>query len=205
MKRIVLVLVLAVIAAGGAFAQMSAGGGFVYSGNYTSGLYVSPPVNAEIKMPSNAFGAYGFFDAKYVEASVGLLFGTKKISIPGLGSMNIDTKSLNLGLLGKYPFTLGEKIVLFPALGIEYDYVFSAKMGDLSASDASDLSDFWIRFGGGLDFNLTEKLFLRGTLLFGIDLGSKAEKDLADSFKPFNVEQNIGFGTKIQVAVGYKF
>jgi len=208
MKKIALVLVLAAIVAGGAFAlDMSAGGGFVYSGNFTSGMSVSAgPVSGEIKMPSHAFGAYGFFDAKYVEASVGLLFGTTKFSvgIPYVASygVDIDTKSLNFGVLGKYPFALGEKIVLFPALGIEFDYVLSASMGSSSTSDASDLSDLWIRAGVGLDYNITEKLFIRGTLLFGIDLGSQAEEDLAESF---GADKNIGFGPKIQVGVGYKF
>jgi len=213
-KKGLLVLVLAAVVAGGAFAQLSAGGGIVYSGDFTSGMSVSIPGagSAELKMPSNAFGFYGFFDAKYVEASVGLLFGTTTVSVSG-GGMSMDlydlnTTTMSLGLLGKFPIPIG-KIVLFPALGIEYNYVLSAEDKDAgSMDDPADLSDLWFRFGVGLDFDITEQLFLRGTVLFGIDLGSQFENDLEDliySYTGVHPEHNIGFGPKIQFAVGYKF
>jgi len=211
-KRVLLVLVLAAIIAGGAFAEMSAGGGILYSGDFTSGMTASVSgISGELKMPSNAFGVYGFFDANYVEVSVGLLFGTTKISmeISGYGSTDMydfQTTTLSLGLLGKYPIPIG-KIVLFPAVGIDYNYVLSAEDGSASYADAEKLSTLWIRFGAGLDFDITENLYLRGTVLFGIKIPSEFENDLSDAYKAmgYNPEINIGFGTAIKFAVGYKF
>lgn len=206
-KKGLLVLALAVIVAGAGFADiaLSAGGGAVYSGDFTAGITLDAGVaSAEIEMPSHGFGAYGFFDATYVEVSASLLWGT--LSIGGSSGFDLDTTTLSLGLLGKYPIHLG-KIVLFPAAGIVYNYVLSAAYESTSFSDASDLSTFGLRLGVGLDFGITEKLFIRGTVLLGLNLPSKFENDWADSLKGpgYTVEQNFGFGPDIKIAVGYKF
>jgi len=215
-KRILLVLILAAIIAGGAFAQMSVGGGIVYSGDWTSKLSYSPMsgYSMELKYPWNAFGFYGFFDAKYVEASAGLHFGSVKaeysISYPGYSFSDtygeMEMTVLSLGLLGKYPFAIGDKIALFPAVGLEYYLGLSAKDKDSGESmdDPGDFSHLWFRFGGGIDFDLTEKLYLRGTVLFGIRTKMAYEDDIKDLSGGLG-DLATGFGPAIKLAIGYKF
>jgi opacity protein-like surface antigen len=204
MKKFLLVMVLAAIVAGGAFAiDMSAGGGVLYSGDFGGGVEF---MGYEFfKMPWNAFGAYGFFDATYVEVSASLLFGSGTLTIlqDDLSNYSLDFSftSLNFGLLGKYPININDKITLFPALGIEYQAVLSAKVDGESFDEAGDLSALWFKFGGGLDYNLTDKLYLRGTLLYGIRTANKAEKDATEGF----ADTRLGHGPTLKVAVGYKF
>jgi len=198
-------LVLAAIVAGGAFAQSSAGGGIVYTGDYTAKITVP---GAEIKYPWNAFGFYGFYNDKYIEASLGLLFGfsTMTSSYPGTsGDAEMEMSFLSLGVLGKYPFAIGEKIVLFPALGLDVYLGLSAKekkSGD-TYDDPGDFSHLWFRFGGGIDYNLTDKLYLRGLVLLGLRTAMQFERDLIDGLA--DSEKTIGFGPSIKVAVGYNF
>jgi hypothetical protein len=200
-KKVLLVMVLAAIVAGGAFAlDMSAGGGAFYAGDLGGGIKGG---GLTLKMPSNFFGVYGFFDATYAEVSAGLGFGSTHQDFYGLTSVNISLTSLNFGLLGKYPININDKMTLFPAAGIEYSMVLSAKAGGASYSNAGDFSALWIKFGGGLDYSLTDKLFLRGTLLYGIRMANKVEKAMADGYD--GVSTNLGHGPTLKVAVGYKF
>jgi opacity protein-like surface antigen len=215
MKKVLLVMVLAAIVAGGAFAlDMSAGGGAFYAGGFGGGAKGSfyedgMHIDAKIEMPFNAFGVYGFFDATYVEVSASLLFGSGSLkytySFMGMSMSesgpDYSFTSLGFGLLGKYPFKINDKITLFPAVGIEYQAVLSLKADGETQDDAGDFSHLWFRFGGGLDYNLTDKLYLRGTLLYGIRTVSKIEKDMAEE----GLSTNLGHGPALKVAIGYKF
>jgi len=148
------------------------------------------------------------FDATYAEANIGLLFGGMKSE----GSdTTIDVSYLTLGLLGKYPFDLGS-FTLFPMLGIQLDFGLSMKYeGNDVIADSSARADFmnrfWIKFGVGADFdfanfNLTdsslmERLYLRPSFLYGINFGSKNDRDSDTS--------SFHHGLDIRVAVGYRF
>jgi len=215
MKRVVLVLVALAIIAGGAFALdlMSAGGGIVYSGNFTAGMDVKVPGFGEIAVdtPSTYFGVYGFFDVQYAEISVGYLFGSMdawKVSFMGMSQTlvdAIDVQTLSLGLLGKFPIDLGG-IILFPALGIDYYYVLSS---DPSYSDCDKMSELWLRAGVGLDFNLSDSLFLRATALFGLQLPTELQNDMIDLFKAMapggiDATARMGIGAAIKLAIGFK-
>lgn len=204
-KKGLLVLILAAIVAGGAFAEMSVGGGVVYSGDFGGGVKLDP-VKAE--MPSNAFGAYGFFDIKYVEISAGILFGTTKLtmSYPGYSAdlLDFSTTNFSLGLLGKFPIKVGEKVTLFPALGLDLQLCLSAEDEGVKADDPDKLNTIYVRFGGGIDFNLTDTLFIRGTILYGIRIQNELESDLADSMGS-GAEANLGHGPAVKLAIGFKF
>jgi opacity protein-like surface antigen len=194
-KKVLLVIVLAVIAAGGAFAiDMSAGGGAFYASDFGGGVQLT-------EIPWDAIGIYGFFDAAYAEVSASLGFGSGTVEFLGNNVGLFSFTSLNFGLLGKYPFYINDKITLFPAVGIEYQAVLSAKLeGD--EKKPGDFSVLWFRFGGGLDYNFTDKLYLRGTFLYGIRTASKFEKDgLTSEYR----STKLGHGPALKVAVGYKF
>jgi opacity protein-like surface antigen len=131
----------------------------------------------------------------------------------GSSTEDFSFMGLDIGVLGKYPFTISEKLSVFPLLGITYRVALSVKSGGEKSDDPGDNSALWFKFGGGLDYALTEKLYLRGSLLYGIRLANKFEKDLEDSYKALGSGLGMdvstktlrGHGLEVKIAVGYKF
>jgi hypothetical protein len=156
--------------------------------------------NMTFDIPTIGGGGFVFFDATYGEVSVGFSGGSLKVL-----NLNGSYSSLHFSLLGKYPFALGSKFVLFPLLGIDYQIFLSAKIDTKSIKvfDPGDYNALAFKFGIGGDYELTEKLYLRGQFLYGIRLANKAEKDTIGLFQ--GAKYNLGHGPTINVAVGYKF
>jgi opacity protein-like surface antigen len=228
MKKFVFLLVLAALAAGGAFAQtpfrISVGAGGFIGGDFGGGAKASASfggmsASQELKMPYFGGGGLVFLDVTYAELSLGILGGGGKAKFTqeasGLGSQSfefdISIAALNLGLLGKYPFTLNEKLSLFPLLGIEYRIVLSAKEDGIKADSPADNSALWFKFGGGLDYSFTDSIYLRLEALYGFRIPSKAEKDMKDeleqTYAAFNpdVKTRLGHGLTAALAIGYRF
>jgi hypothetical protein len=206
----VLVLLIAVVAAGSAFAiDMSAGIG----GNF--GIYnvkqSHPDFDTESPDPIMGGGVFAFFDASYVMVKLGMYFDGSKteVSTPELNmglfttpATKVSTETTNtylsIGLLGKIPFELGS-VTLFPMLGFEYNMYLSGKYsmttesgstkttvdGDGKRGDVDEpkeLDMFILQLGCGLDINLTDTIYLRPIILWGIDLTqTEAEKDFKDN------------------------
>ncbi|MDR1468555.1 MAG: hypothetical protein LBT00_04615 [Spirochaetaceae bacterium] len=208
MKKVISILTVAVVMGTAAWAQdgfsLSAGGGGYLAGDLTGGVEMSG-----IEMTNTYFGGgpFVFFDAKYAEVSVGLLFGGGEVELFGF-AVDTTRTSLNISLLGKYPFALSDKLTLFPAVGIDYEVVLGAKFDgetyqNEDGDDApGDFSALWIKAGAGLDVSLTEKLYFRGEALLGFRLANKFEKDLADED---GVDTKLGIGPTVKLGVGYKF
>jgi hypothetical protein len=55
----------------------------------------------------------------------------------------------------------------------------------------------------GGDFNLSDKLYVRGELLYGIRLKNKFEKDIEETAGLF--ETKMGHGPTVKIGVGYRF
>jgi hypothetical protein len=131
-------------------------------------------------------GGFAFLDATFVELSVGYTHGrtTLRTETGGQTIKDSDTMSvLDVDLLGKYPIGLG-KINLFPLFGVNYQHAFSP-----------DDENIWrIRFGGGMDYKFTEKLYLRGQALFGVRLPWENDDGL---------DLHMDYRTKL--AFGYTF
>jgi len=209
-KKIVLMLLITVFAVGGAFAQvgMSAGVGGNFGVHMTS--YSHPDADFDNPKPIVGVGFNAFFDATYVMVKAGMFIGGNSEEFD-MGNkkqtMNITGTYLSLGVLGKYPVDMGG-FTLFPMLGFEYNMLLSMKMsmGDDSETfkradqdNASDSDMLILQLGVGADFNLTDKIYVRPNLLWGIDLNrSKGEKDTKDlrTFK-----HKLDFG----LAVGFRF
>jgi opacity protein-like surface antigen len=219
MKKIALVLILcaAALSAVSAFEvpefTMAAGGGGFFSLEPGGGVEKDP-----VKMEVFSFGggAYGFFDATFVEANVGFGLGARNTKTK-LGSIENEDKgsymALNIQVLGKFPFALSDQLSVFPLLGAEYQIFLSVKdkNGDAPTKtengkkediSSMDFNAIWFRAGGGLDFFFTENLFLRGEILYGIRLGNKAESDAADDMSG---DVMLGHGGMVKVGVGFKF
>jgi len=201
-KKIVLALLVLTLAAGGAFAQVSAGIG----GNFAVSFDSFKEGDGEMLMTTTGGGFYAFFDATYVEVDIGLLFGSQKGKISGGGfSLELDGPNvslLTLGVYGKYPIDLGG-FTLFPMFGIQYDIGLSAEL-DGHKAESQDLADalnrFWIKLGVGADINLVDALYLRPSFLYGLNFGTKDMVDLANDADSF-----FYHGLDIRVAIGFKF
>jgi hypothetical protein len=224
-KKVFVLLVLAVVTVGSLFAQettgtpekktlaRSAGGGGFLGGDFGGGAKGTLGNDfRKTKTPYFGGGVFAFFDLVYAELSLGYFSGsgTGKETDSRMNSRSADFSltNFNIGLLGKYPVAYNEKLYLFPLLGLEYDICLSAKQEDNEYDDPSDLSALWLKFGGGLDLAVSEKLYLRVEALYGIRLKNKFEEDLVDNYKSMapgiSAEALLGHGLTVKVAMGYK-
>jgi len=233
MKKGLLVLVLAILVSTGAFAQMSAGAGLFFANDFGGGGIISesiPPfgtLELTMEMPNAGFGTFGFFDLTYAEVTIGFYSGkgdmTMRLKIPGVGEMSekigeISFTGVNFGLLGKYPISVGNAVTLFPLLGIEYQRVVSGEIIEggytfrLSSKEAADFSTLWFKAGAGMDYSLTDMMYLRFSFLYGLRLANKLEKELVEMFAEdfedipgVSVDTRLGHGLTIKAAIGFKF
>jgi len=175
-----------------------------------------------LQIPYHGGGAHLFFDLTYAEVSVGYFTGggvwTLGVKLKQdlssnfnnvLGDYSTEINStfstVDLGLLGKYPIAVSDKITLFPAVGIDYRLCFSGEskydlsslgyladlvnvdMGDLVGNgdweDDAAFSALFFKLGAGLDFKFSERLFIRSEFMYGVRLESKAEEELINRFK----------------------
>jgi len=232
MKRILMVLLIAVLVAGAAFAapefKMSAGAGFLYGGDFGGGFkYTQSGKETTLNAANSGTGLYGFFDATYVEVAIsfldfyGPITSTRDGKTVGFyqayGVVPIggdwQYSMLGIGLLGKYPIKASDLITIFPAIGIDYRAVSSITNGawKVPDSDRKSFDSLWVLGGLGLDFNLPiEKLpiYIRLEALYGIRLNGieeKWEKDAKAISSITKTESLLGHGLTAKVAVGFKF
>jgi hypothetical protein len=232
MKKKLIYCFLAVFVLTGMWAQnaesvFSAGFGIFTGGDLGGGLLLTfsddnVPYEAAYSMPYFGGGVYIFFDAKYLEASLGYFRGggtrTWKLSSNGVDmeatSEKIELTSLNNGLLFKYPFSITDNLVLFPALGVNYQSVLSLMIGNTYAEPHEFLNAIWFQFGGGLDYHISRKLYLRLKVLYALRPKTNLEiSDIEDyyymyknifEYSDVNTEGRLGHGPNINLALGFK-
>jgi opacity protein-like surface antigen len=233
-KVSLLVLLITVLVTGTAFAQpafrISAGAGGFFANDFGGGVETSGnipsygAVGAKMEIPNSGGGAFAFFDATYVELSVGYFSGIVKAktsvyyppSLPvPLPSYNINgnykLSTLNIGLFGKYPFTINDKFSLFPLLGIEVSFGLSSKckdgeeytIPDGDKTPSKDWSAIWFKAGVGGDYSLTDQIYVRLNLLYGIRGPNNVEGNA--SFPGEKSDTILGHGLTAKLAVGYRF
>ena len=169
-----------------------------------------------IKTPYFGGGGFAFLDATYAELSLGFFGGAgtyKEDQGSQSSESDMSVTGFDIGLLGKYPFAVSEKLSVFPLLGISYRIMLSVKDEDGNQYQNSDRDDapgdcsaLWFRFGGGLDFSFTDHVYLRGGLLYGFRLANKFENDMVDSVPSAADPKTLGgHGLEVKIAVGYRF
>ena len=179
MKKILVLALLLIVMAGGVFAlDKTFGGGVLFNYSKTSGsidyYYGSYDWNAS----RTGFGAFAFFGiSKFIEFNLGLLYknpGTWTVEGTSISGDEMDlgaTAALQLGIYGKYPFVLSDRLVLFPTVGVDFEYTFDI-------NDEGWWSDLWFRGGAGVDFFLSDRLFLRGHLIYGVAIPMLGDEDI---------------------------
>jgi hypothetical protein len=214
------------IGVGGFIGGDSGGGGA--EGKVSAGGH---SLSIKYETPYSGGGGFAFFDTTYLELTLGIYSGEGKMTLtvkesPGddiSATVDMSIVNFNIGLLGKCPLILNQKLSIFPLFGFEYDIRLSAKdedgneYKDADGNDSpGDFSALWIKLGGGLDFSFTEKIYLRSEVLYGVRLSNKFETDLKNTFdEAFTELKNAGayvdtkildgHGLTAKLALGYKF
>jgi opacity protein-like surface antigen len=215
-------------AAAGAFAlpafQLSAGGGALMGGNWTKS-YSKGDMPQGYKNNTARFvaGAYGFFDATFAEfalayegqtgkvtnikAQVGDTWMDKSVR-PEMDDKPITSHQIVLDLLGKYPFQLSQMFTLYPALGLSLRLPFAGN----KQSEHAQKQDWGLglKFGAGLDTNLTSSLYLRTELLADYEIAADTNIEIgqlnnAKYKNTTSISDNYNIGAHLRVGVGYRF
>jgi hypothetical protein len=216
-KKSLVVLVLTVFIAGGAFAlDVSCGLGGYFINDTGGGVEVllNNVTIGSLKTPYNGGGFYAFYDFSYFEVNAGFFIASGEWEEYGygLGTVTHDVSCFgcHLGLYGKYPFTISDKLTVFPLLGLSMQSVISAKINGRKISDESDFFSVWFKAGGGVDLNFTRNKYLRMEALYGFRLSNQFEDNTADDFRRISmgwadVKTLLGQGLDIKIGMGFYF
>ena len=204
-KRITLALLITILITWDIFAfDISAGFGGNFAVNFDSYKYDGENIASQRTIGG---GLFALFDITYAEVNVGILFGSLKQEYAGVwDDYSINNFNLTFSIYGKYPIRLGS-FSIFPMLGVQYDLCLSAKdegeiIFDNPLIRMDHMNRFWIKFGVGADFNLTEKLYFRPSFLYGINFGTRNDRDV----KKYNSKESIfHHGLDIRIAIGWRF
>jgi len=194
-KKGLLILILAALVAGGAFAlnlSVGLGGDFTTSFGALSG--------GKMEQGTIEGGFYAFFDWLYVEVDAGLQFGSLEIG------KEIDVTYLTLATYAKWPIKLGQGFTLSPMFGVQVDIGLSAEGEDapvISSNLAHFLNRAWLKVGASADINLSDRLFLRPACFYGINFATQYLWDQEGDSFPFIIP--FYHGLDIRVAVGFRF
>ena len=190
--------------------SISAGGGGIFGGVFTrytlraDGDIAS--IDARQQMDQFDYGFFAFVDATYATLSFSFLNSANNWREPahvvGMEELNFGGsgqgwgRSLGFLLMGRWPFTLNNRITVFPMLGVKYQialmqrrtnadgFVYDRTDGvDEGEHDRygnpfllSDWNAFWINLGVGADFVVLDNFFIRGEFHYGFRLMTSHER-----------------------------
>ncbi|MBN2440916.1 MAG: hypothetical protein JXJ04_06210 [Spirochaetales bacterium] len=197
----------------GVFAQIDISAGIQAEGGLSCWTYryVSDQEDyPEMTLTDTLSGFGAFVDATYVRIS---LTYTMSLDVPFTDKaiINQDTQFspynyswtfLNLGLLGKYPISLGS-IVIWPAAGLLYHMTLSKDWdGDGETDDLIDtkFDDLYVSLGCGADISVTKNLYVTLSILYHLNLSP-----LLPDFELFLEETFIRYVISGYIGVGWKF
>ncbi|MDR0601445.1 MAG: hypothetical protein LBG42_03620 [Treponema sp.] len=187
MKRIVLLTLCLLVLGSSAFALDKAIGGGALLG-YTFQDGSTNVNNLPVKWEFNrvSAGAFAFFGlTQYVEFNLAIMYKYGKVEASGLSAGIDPTAGLGLGVYGKYPISLSDKFVFFPTAGMDTEFNF----------ESGWWKDLWIRGGAGVDYFLSDTLFIRGHLIYGVNV----------PYAKQTASPNVGHGLLVKVGVGTMF
>ncbi|MDR2344325.1 MAG: hypothetical protein LBD86_07335 [Spirochaetaceae bacterium] len=169
------------------------------------------------------FGAVVFFEKSYFVAD--LSFGgsftgfvsndiLKRYTFVG-DNYQLAGANAGIGLYFKYPFRL-DRLTIFATAGLQgiiglsrtftKDYgLQNAKKGD-SYGLASDWSRIAVKGGGGVDIDISDKMFFRGGLLINYRFNSSLDQAFLNAIQNADdsVASNFNMGFEFEFLLGYK-
>mgnify|MGYP000490884486 CR=1 FL=1 len=200
MKKIV-AAVLAAVCMGAAASALDLSAGAVF--DYTFDHEFGKKDKIEVANDFSMLGFKAFFDAQYAQVQLGVNSRVGKtktvVKYDGTkvtdGDAKFDVTYFNIGLFGKYPFTVGTAKI-YPMLGFDFDLTTSAKIEghELDKSFREKLNAYWFDAGVGADIFVTKNLYIKPQFLLGLQM-NKIETSVADK-SAFKVNAGIGAGWK---------
>jgi len=215
-RKGLLAVILTVFLAGGVFAQspFSVGGGVLFDMadlgyGRTRVPAGAPPVFLSVEHVG--FGAWGFLDARFAELSVGFMGGPTEWYLENdeEATYHGSFAALDFSLLGRFPFALvGGRVSVFPLLGVGYNLVLlSQRIGEGYPESPSHLSNFRIQFGAGGDFGISERAFVRTSVLGAWRFAGRYFTDWAGEqrSRPEDRTYVVGdFGLTVKAGIGFR-
>jgi len=213
MKKSMLLILCLAVTASGAFAldkalEKAVGGGVLFNYARTIGVDEEPGYKNKEILSRQGMGGFAFFGlARFFEFDLGFIYknpiGLEYRYIEGghTDSMELDldnagigsVPALQLGFYFKYPFSLSDKLFLFPTLGLDYELTLAGKADKW-------WDDFWIRSGAGLDIFLYERTFLLIHAIYGFGIVVARDYSFFNS-KDFN--SKYSHGLLIKAGIGF--
>jgi len=114
--------------------------------------------------------------------------------------------SLDITLLGKFPFRINKSINIWPAAGIQYSILTSFTASDGSnlalTSQYNDMNDFYGLVGAGADYNLNNHIVITPSALFGFNWTPQthSEPDPENTSVAYS-----GYKLIVCLSAGYRF
>ena len=196
------------------------------------------PIKVDAGQDMNQFNYGGviFADATYAEFSVFIQNGINNwkqiLDIDGLDNNKPSTgdgweSMVGFSLLGKYPFRLSRKFTVYPLLGMEYQatlvqertqsdgWVYDRSDGlrekdkNGNAYKLSDWNSFFVDVGGGADFVITGRIFIRGEFIYSFRLMTSYETKNLDYMKAMTGDNDpkmggLTSGPTVRICAGYR-
>ncbi|MCL1992755.1 MAG: hypothetical protein FWG66_07395 [Spirochaetes bacterium] len=205
----------------GTFFTSDFGGGFEHSITDDADLTTT----TIIRSPNSGFGGLVFVDALFASMSVGFFTtsgawertlsvddGTDVLEERWDGNTNLT--GLKISLMGKLPIAISESVTIFPMIGFSYRAVLAASTLWIELDDdreevdrehqlhanPGDFSALWFRFGLGMDFNVSERTFLRGTFTYGMRFRNDFERHAIGD----GASGRIGHGVDVMLGLGFR-
>jgi len=193
----------------------SAGGGAFFASDLGGGLEYGN--GEQIRMPYYGGGAYLFIDAVYAEIFAGYSTGGGKWTSADVKKQtdsipDVQRSYISAGVFAKYPIDI-RSVKIFPLLGIDYEAFISGEFvyddgGTVAMDEAA--SALWVKAGGGVDFGLGDRAYLRGELLYGFRTASEFEKACKNKEESkyknkVAVNTKLGHGAAVKIGAGVRF
>jgi opacity protein-like surface antigen len=206
--------------------DLSTGYGLILGGNFDTLSSESDADSTMVKQAYNQFNFGGliFFDATYIVVDVSFYGNlttfnynnTLKAYTMVNDDYQLSGSNLAFGLYAKYPFTLDNKISIFPILGLQGSIGLSQNfMRDFGArnakkganyGNANDWSNFAVKFGAGVDIKMNDIIFLRAELLGNYRFNTALDEAFIDAVNNggYSETYNINMGFEASFSIGYK-
>jgi uncharacterized repeat protein (TIGR02543 family) len=193
--------------------------GVLFSSDFGGGFTLN---TGELSMPSYAGGVELSFDVAYAAISFSYHQGggrwTSSNNISPHELPYMDKKAVTIGVSAKYPNLIkaglsiagiDRSISLYPTLELGYELPVSGKLNYASQPEyvfdghsesgytANALRAVWIKFGGGLDLDISENTYLRAEAQYGARTSNYFETDNSEKTR-------LGHGLTVKAGVGFR-
>ncbi|QQO09915.1 hypothetical protein [Breznakiella homolactica] len=175
------------------------------------------------------YGGFLFFDATYAEVFVSFYGGSTKLEntnnmyvlangaptgYPAVEDVYEKiTASMSIGILGKYPFVFN-KFTVAPMVGVSYQIFFGGVYGsdfkedNPTKLDPSDFNTLWFHAGAGVNYDLTDSMYIKAEALYGFKLMANGYDDKNKDYVEGHPEGELVNGwvntVTARVGVGFK-